>query len=182
MHLLQQLISHSSKNIIYIFTPHVNSIEYNNLFYRIYFNVENIAILDFKALCIFPAYRGKNIMVMEKDYNLMVGLRIREIRESLRLSREKFSEKCDISPSFLADIERGKKSLTAKTVYKICAAYNISADYIVLGHKEGFDRDIGIEVLNSFNDEQLEHIIKILYEIRNLSQPNTPPQTAGHQT
>lgn len=108
-------------------------------------------------------------MVMEKDYNLMVGLRIREIRESLRLSREKFSEKCDISPSFLADIERGKKSLTAKTVYKICTAYNISADYIVLGHKEGFDRDIGIEVLNSFNDEQLEHIIKILYEIRDLS-------------
>lgn len=108
-------------------------------------------------------------MVMDKDYNLMVGLRIREIRETMYLSREKFSEKCDISTSFLSDVERGKKSLTAKTIFKICTACNISADYIVLGHKKGFDKDIGIEVLNSFNEEQLEHIVKILTEIKYLS-------------
>lgn len=108
-------------------------------------------------------------MTMDKDYNLLVGLRIREIRESMHLSREKFSEKCDISPSFLADIERGKKSLTAKTVFKICTACNISADYVILGHKEGFDKDMSIEILNSFNTEQLEHIINILFEIRVLS-------------
>lgn len=108
-------------------------------------------------------------MMMDKDYNLMVGLRIREIREAMHLSREKFSEKCDISTSFLADIERGKKSLTAKTIYKICTACNISADYIIGGHKEGFDKDVGIEVLNSFNNEQLEHIVNILYEIKKIS-------------
>lgn len=108
-------------------------------------------------------------MTMDKDYNLLVGLRIREIRESMHLSREKFSEKCDISPSFLADIERGKKSLTAKTVFKICTACNISADYVILGHKEGFDKDMSIEILNSFNTEQLEHIINILFEIKVLS-------------
>ncbi len=106
---------------------------------------------------------------IDKDYNLLVGLRIREIRESMHLSREKFSEKCDISPSFLSDVERGKKSLTSKTIYKICTSCNISADYIVLGHKEGFDKDVGIELLNSFNDEEMEHIINILYEIRKLS-------------
>lgn len=106
---------------------------------------------------------------IDKDYNLLVGLRIREIRESMHLSREKFSEKCDISPSFLSDVERGKKSLTAKTIFKICTACNISADYIVLGHKEGFDKDVGIELLNSFNDEEMEHIINILYEIKKLS-------------
>ena len=105
-------------------------------------------------------------MTIDKDYNLMVGLRIREIRESMHLSREKFSEKCDISPSFLADVERGKKSLTARTIYKICSSCNISADYIILGHKEGFDKDVGIEVLSSFNDEQLEHVINILSEIK----------------
>ena len=108
-------------------------------------------------------------MAIDKDYNLMVGLRIREIRESMHLSREKFSEKCDISTSFLADVERGKKSLTAKSIFKICAACNISADYIVLGHKKGFDKDVGIEALNSFNEEQLEHIVNILLEIKHLS-------------
>lgn len=135
--------------------------------YRIYFRVINIVILFFKT-CVFFFYRG-TIMDMEKDYNLMVGLRIREIRESMRLSREKFSEKCDISSSFLADVERGKKSLTSKTIYKICSSCNISADYIVLGHREGFDKDVGIEILNSFNEEQMEHVITILYELRKLS-------------
>lgn len=108
-------------------------------------------------------------MTMDKNYNLMVGLRIREIREKMHLSREIFSEKCDISTSFLSDVERGKKSLTAKTIYKICTACNISADYIVLGHKEGFDKDVGIEILHSFSDAQLEHILNILYEIKTLS-------------
>ncbi len=105
----------------------------------------------------------------DKDYNLIVGLRIREIRETMHLSREKFSEKCDISPSFLSDIERGKKSLTAKTIYKICSACGISADYIILGHEEGFDKAVGIEVLHSFNAEQLEHIVNILLEIKTIS-------------
>jgi transcriptional regulator with XRE-family HTH domain len=109
-------------------------------------------------------------MALDKDFNLLVGLRIREIRETMKLSREKFSEKCDISESFLADVERGQKSLTAKTIYKICDACNVSADYIVLGHKKGFDRDICIEVLNSFTDDQLEHITAILQEIKNLSK------------
>jgi transcriptional regulator with XRE-family HTH domain len=111
-------------------------------------------------------------MPLDKDYNLVVGLRIREVRESMNLSREKFSEKCDISESFLADVERGKKSLTAKTVYKICDACNISADYIILGHKKGFDRDICIEVLNSFSNEQLEHVTSILQEIMYLIDQN----------
>ncbi|MBQ9991586.1 MAG: helix-turn-helix transcriptional regulator [Lachnospiraceae bacterium] len=108
--------------------------------------------------------------MIDKDYNLIVGLRIREIRESQHLSREKFSEKCDISASFLADIERGKKSLSAKTIYKICHSCNISADYIILGHREGFEKDIGIEILRSFSERETEHIINILCEIKKLKQ------------
>ncbi len=30
-------------------------------------------------------------MTIDKDYNLIVGLRIREIRKSMHLSKEKFS-------------------------------------------------------------------------------------------
>ena len=41
-------------------------------------------------------------MNIDKDFNLMVGLRIREVREVLRMTREQFSERCDISDSFLA--------------------------------------------------------------------------------
>jgi hypothetical protein len=68
-------------------------------------------------------------------------------------------------------ITRNSKNIAKPTnpYFKICDACNISADYIILGHKKGFDRDICIEVLNSFSDEQLEHVTSILQEIKYLS-------------
>lgn len=107
-------------------------------------------------------------MNIDKEFNLIIGLRIRELRESMHESREKFSEKCDISPSFLSDIERGKKCPTAKTIYKICSACSVSSDYIILGHKSGFRKDTAIELLQSFNEDDLEHVISILCELQAL--------------
>jgi len=67
------------------------------------------------------------------DYDAQVGGRIRAARELMGLSRERFAELCDISDSFLADVELGKKSLTVRTLNKICIAAKISAEYIVSG-------------------------------------------------
>ena len=54
-------------------------------------------------------------MEIDKDFNLTVGLRIREIREAYQMTQAQFSEKCDLSESFLASVERGKKRVTSKT-------------------------------------------------------------------
>ncbi len=71
---------------------------------------------------------------MKKDsLNISVGKRIRSTRENMGYTRESFSELCDISDSFLSDVERGNKSLTTKTLYKICSASRVSADYILFG-------------------------------------------------
>ena len=35
-------------------------------------------------------------MDISKDFNLTVGLRIREIREAMQMTRERFSELCGI--------------------------------------------------------------------------------------
>lgn len=103
-------------------------------------------------------------MELNKDYNLIVGLRIREVRELLQMTREQFSEKCDISCSFLAAVESGKKAITSKTIYKICSASNVSADYIIFGKKEGFEADIVIEMLNTMDMRSKRHAICILRE------------------
>lgn len=111
--------------------------------------------------------KGK-IMNEETKYNLEVGLRIREVREALQQSRESFSESCGISTSFLADIERGKKSLTIKTLRSICEASNVSSDYIVFGHEKGFQNDIAIELIQSFDTEQMDTVIHILGQLKSL--------------
>lgn len=101
-------------------------------------------------------------MEPNKDYNLTVGLRIREIREVLNMTREEFSEKCNISVSFLAAVESGKKAVTSKTLYKICTYANISADYIIRGKNESFETDMIIEMLHSINGKGKEYAVRIL--------------------
>lgn len=101
---------------------------------------------------------------MIENYNSDVGLRIRGIRESMRLTREQFSELCDISDSFLADVERGKKSITIKTLYKICFATETSADYIVFGRQEAQLSEALIEALYTLPPDKLSSAIRILKE------------------
>ncbi len=107
-------------------------------------------------------------MEPDKDYNLTVGLRIREIRESLNMTRAEFSEKCSISESFLTAVENGKKSVTSKTLYKICTAIDISADYFIRGNREGFEIDTILELLHSLDKDCRESALKILREYVNI--------------
>ena len=103
-------------------------------------------------------------MEPDKDYNLTVGLRTREIREACNMTRAEFSEKCNISDSFLAAVESGKKSITSKTLYKICTAMDISADYFIRGKKTGFESDMIMELINSMEKVPREAILRMLRE------------------
>ncbi|MCI8370868.1 MAG: helix-turn-helix transcriptional regulator [Lachnospiraceae bacterium] len=97
-----------------------------------------------------------------KDYNLMVGLRIREVRESLGLTREQFSIRCDISESFLTAVERGDKSITSKTLFKICTGANITPNYIILGSEKGYEMDIILELFNGLDQKYQPLAVKLL--------------------
>jgi len=101
---------------------------------------------------------------IDKDYNLTVGLRIREIREAFHMTRATFSEKCDISESFLTAVESGQKGVTSKTLYKICTATNVSADYFVRGKDQGFEADTVLELINTMDKRSRESAVRILQE------------------
>lgn len=103
-------------------------------------------------------------MEITKDFNLTVGLRIREIREAMQMTRERFSELCGISDSFLAAVESGKKSITSKTLYKICHNANISADYLIFGNQNGFECDTVLELLRQMDNSERNSAIRILTE------------------
>ena len=62
--------------------------------------------------------------------DIATGERLRGIREDMKMNREDFSEKIDITDSFLGQIERGEKSLSAKTLRKIVRYTGVSADYL----------------------------------------------------
>ncbi len=116
-------------------------------------------------------------MELDKDYNLIVGLRIREVRETFQMTLAEFSEKCDLSESFLTAVENGRKGISSKTLYKICSVTNVSADYFIRGKGNGFETDTVLELLDSMDKRPREGALRILREytdvVRKLQQDKT---------
>lgn len=119
-------------------------------------------------------------MQLDKDFNLIVGLRIREVREAFHMTQAEFSEKCDISESFLVAVEGGRKSITSKTLYKICTFTNVSADYFIRGKGNGFETDAILELIDSMDRRPKEGALRILREytdvVHGLQQDNSKNQ------
>ena len=71
-------------------------------------------------------------MLFNKE-DIDIGERLRTIRENMHMTREQFSEKIDITDSFLGQIERGERALSAKTLKKVVRYTGVSADYLLFG-------------------------------------------------
>ncbi len=95
--------------------------------------------------------------------NLEIGERIRQIRENLKMNRERFSEMIDVSDVFLGQIERGERSISLKTLYKIVDYTGESTDYILLGNNKNNSTINKInKILNSSSEANIEYIYKII--------------------
>ena len=67
------------------------------------------------------------------DFNVDIGKRIRQIRESQGKTREQIAEVAEISPQFLFYIETGQKSMTVKTIVNLANSLNVTTDYLLRG-------------------------------------------------
>lgn len=65
--------------------------------------------------------------------------RIRQAREEMGYTREKFAEKLDVSVSYLAELERGRTGISVKLLIKVCKVLGLSADYIIFGEDRPCD-------------------------------------------
>lgn len=95
--------------------------------------------------------------------NIEVGERIRKIREDLHMNRETFSEMIDISDVFLGQLERGKRSLSTKTLVKIVNFTGFSSDFILFGNATPNTVISKINrILNKGSDDFLDYIYKLI--------------------
>lgn len=97
---------------------------------------------------------------MVKELNETIGARVKDTRYRRSLSREKLAEKAEISTQFLADIESGKKGMSAATLCKLCVALNVSADYLIFGSKS--QNSLIPDMIKNLDETQLENAEKLL--------------------
>lgn len=62
-----------------------------------------------------------------------VGDRIREIRETQKLTQDQLAEKADISKGFLSEIENGKRNVSSEYLLRVANALCASVDYLLRG-------------------------------------------------
>ena len=98
------------------------------------------------------------------------GTRILKMRKKRGYTREKLAELADISVQFLADIERGRKSMTLKTLRRIAAALNVTTDYIVNGlepFSEKAEINLMLAPLSQYQRQQAEKLLSVFIETLN---------------
>ena len=96
------------------------------------------------------------------ELNIEVGKRITELRKQRGYTREKLSELADVSVQFLADIEKGRKSMTVATLKRISSALLVTTDYIVNGTTENSDNDGILSILSTLSAKNKKQAEKIL--------------------
>ncbi len=69
---------------------------------------------------------------MSVDYK-EIGKRVTKIRKQRGLTQEKLSEKCDLSPQYISNIERSISIPSTETLLRICDVLEVTPDAILLG-------------------------------------------------
>lgn len=67
---------------------------------------------------------------MELNYTL-IGMRIKKIRRSQKMTQERLSEMSGISPQHLSQIESAKTKLSLPTLVNICNSLNVTTDNVL---------------------------------------------------
>lgn len=94
-----------------------------------------------------------------------IGKRIRQRREELGLTRDRFAEKIDISVTYLSMIERGESFPRYEVLIKLINGLETSADFIfcdVLNHTLSYKESVLSEKLEKLPHHTRNNILKVL--------------------
>lgn len=100
-----------------------------------------------------------------QGFYLEVGERIAMLRIQNGYTREALAELVNISSKFLYEIENGKKGFSAKTLYNLANTLNVTCDFLMNGNETMLHAQKIEEVMQHFQDEDLEEIQKVLEAI-----------------
>lgn len=100
-----------------------------------------------------------------------IGSRIRNEREKLGLSREKFAEIVGLSSYYIGQIERGDRTMSLETLVKISTSLNASIDFILIGYTRYMENILVKETIHeNYKHELDEEVKEILSLLSNTSK------------
>lgn len=98
------------------------------------------------------------------------GERIKDVRNSLGLTLEKFGEKLGVTKTAISRIEKGERSLTEQMTKSICREFSVDYMWLTTGDGEMFidtDDDFieRIDRIMAGEDEARKNLFKFMLEL-----------------
>ncbi len=109
-------------------------------------------------------------MEKEKNQLILLGARIRKLRQIKGWTQQELGERAEISYKYLGDIERGKENPTVNVLVKIADAFEIELSELLLseqgtGSRKQIKTEI-TEILDVLPDDVLKKILLVLRVFR----------------
>lgn len=101
-------------------------------------------------------------MRVKKQINIEIGERIKTAREAARLTQEVFSEKIEVSPQFVSDLERGVVGISLQTLKKACVILGVSSDELLFGTRRENRAMVLEELCRNLTEDQFLHLLTII--------------------
>lgn len=95
---------------------------------------------------------------------ITLGKNIQEIRQSLNMTQEKFSENLNITPNFLSKVENGNAGISIDVAIKICNLANCSANILFKNIVTPSDIPNKYDLLNKRDKSVIEKMIDCLLD------------------
>lgn len=99
---------------------------------------------------------------MGNEFLEKMGQRLVDRRKQLRMTQEETANKADLAIQIVSNSELGKTAIRPENMIKLCAALDISADYLLSGEivdKEVFILDQKVRTLSPRQFQFLEDLI-----------------------
>ena len=100
-----------------------------------------------------------------------MGERISARRRQLRWTQEELAEAAGVTPQTISTAELGKKALRPENIIRICAALDISPDYLLLGRISEGDLSILSQKVSQLSPEQYRHLEDVVDSFIAVARP-----------
>ena len=88
---------------------------------------------------------------------MSVNKRIKEIRNTLKMSQREFAKSIYVSYGYLSEIETGQKEVNSRLIHLISSAFSVNKNWLLTGKGRMF---------NSTTAERLEKMTSIFNELQ----------------
>lgn len=111
--------------------------------------------------CFFAKRRMEKTMGNEEVLR-GIGERILLRRRQLRMTQEELADRMDVSTQMISYAESGRKAIRPENLIKLCAALDVSADYILTGRVSSLEYDRIAQKLSRLSSAELSCVEEII--------------------